>query len=145
VGGFRVRATGVLVEDGKVLLVRQQTGKREWSLPGGEIQPGETLANAVRRELREETGVEVEIDGLLFVAEVPDASAPLLHITMRVRKCGGALRVTANADRNPITDVRLVAVDELTALGFSETFASLVRSDFPNAGAYVGPKSAIGL
>jgi ADP-ribose pyrophosphatase YjhB (NUDIX family) len=142
---LRVRATGVLIEDNSLLVLRQSTGDRRWSLPGGHVIAGETLAEAVKRELREETGLEVEVGELLYVADVPQAEPPLLHVTMRVQRRGGRPELRDDADRNPITEVRLVALDRLREFGFSETFASLAASGFPNAGSYVGPKAAIGL
>jgi 8-oxo-dGTP diphosphatase len=63
---------------GDVLLIRRakEPRKGQWSLPGGRLEFGETLIEGVRREVREETGLEVEILGLIDVAEtIRDAEA----------------------------------------------------------------------
>jgi ADP-ribose pyrophosphatase YjhB (NUDIX family) len=61
----------VVWRDGRVLLVKRAKPPRQgqWSLPGGLQEIGETVADAARRELREETGLEIEV---LEVAEVVD-------------------------------------------------------------------------
>jgi 8-oxo-dGTP diphosphatase len=67
-----VGAAGVVCLRGdEVLLIRRGTPPRlgEWSLPGGRIEWGERAVDAALRELREETGVEAEITGLLDVID----------------------------------------------------------------------------
>lgn len=55
----RIRVSAILRWQGRVLLCRQEKpGKQYWLLPGGGVDAGETLAEALRRELREELGIE---------------------------------------------------------------------------------------
>jgi 8-oxo-dGTP diphosphatase len=57
---FRPSVYGIIVNDGNVLLLNTvHTGT--YSLPGGGIEIGETIENALKREVREETGIEIEI------------------------------------------------------------------------------------
>lgn len=62
---------GVVIHRGRVLLVRRGRAplKGQWSLPGGLVEAGEELRRAVRRELREETSLEVEPTALIGVFE----------------------------------------------------------------------------
>jgi 8-oxo-dGTP diphosphatase len=67
-----VPAVGVVcIRGDEVLLIRRGKPPRqgEWSLPGGRIEPGERAIDAALRELREETGVEAEIVGLIDVVD----------------------------------------------------------------------------
>lgn len=51
----------LLLEDGRIVLVRRQNPPPGWALPGGFVEIGETLEEAARREAAEETGLEVEL------------------------------------------------------------------------------------
>lgn len=61
----------VVWNDGKVLMVQRGRPPRQgiWSLPGGLQLLGETVADGIRREIREETGVEIELLGLVEVID----------------------------------------------------------------------------
>lgn len=78
---MQVRVTGILIESEKVLLVKQKVANRDWSLPGGRVENGETLEEAMIREMKEETGLDVKVKNLLYVCDKPDALPSLLHIT----------------------------------------------------------------
>ena len=58
----RIRVSAMLRRQGRVLLCRQEKpGKEYWLLPGGGVEAGESLIEALRRELREELGVEADV------------------------------------------------------------------------------------
>ena len=143
---MQVRVTGILIEGEKVLLVKQKVASRNWSLPGGRVENGETLEEAMSREMREETGLEVKIKKLLYVCDKPDASPSLLHITFLLEKIEGKITLPSNEfDHNPIHDVQMVPIKDLSQYGFSETFITLISEGFASAGSYQGLKQNIGL
>lgn len=63
----------VIIETaGGVVLIERAHEPRGWALPGGFIDYGEAPADAARREVKEETGLDVELTDLLFVYGAPD-------------------------------------------------------------------------
>ena len=117
-----VPAVGVVCLRGDaVLLIRRGTPPRqgEWSLPGGRIEPGERAVDAALRELREETGVEAEITGLIDVVDglFPEAGRHYVLIDYAARWLSG--EPVAGDDA---IEARFVALDEVdTLIDWSET------------------------
>lgn len=144
---FNIRVTGILIEDNKILLVKQKVSeKRNWSLPGGKLERGETLEQGIIRETKEETGLETEVVKLLYICDVEATENTLLHITFLLKRVSGEIQLPTNEfESNPIYDVEFVEVSELEAYGFSKKFIELIKCDFSNAGNYVGDKTNIGL
>ena len=62
---------GVIFDGASVLLAQrgQEPGKGTWSLPGGAVELGEKLIDALKREIREEIGIEIEVGGLIRVLD----------------------------------------------------------------------------
>ncbi len=113
-------AAAVLVEqDGRVLLTRRinEPNRGFWTLPAGFVNAHEDPARAAERECREETGLEVEVTGLLDVIsgrEHPRGAD--FVIIYRARLVGGALLAGDDAD-----EAGFFAYDALPPLAFNAT------------------------
>jgi mutator protein MutT len=82
-----IRYQGAIVKDDQVLLIRHrehESGQSYWLFPGGGIEPGETDEACVVREMREETGVDVTVERLLFEEQVPQ---PIYYRRRRTFLC----------------------------------------------------------
>ena len=110
-----VVGVGAIVFDdaGRVLLVERgkPPGAGLWSIPGGRLEPRETLAQAVAREVREETGLIVEVGGLACVVERMGDDYHFVLLDYFARVTGGTLAAASDARA-----ARFVALDEVDAL-----------------------------
>lgn len=88
---FRIAVYGLIFDDGRVLLAHRRDIDW-WNLPGGGMEVGETVEEAIRREVREETGLEVQFERLVGVYSKPQKQEVVL--TFRCRVIGGELRAT---------------------------------------------------
>ena len=126
--GIRIPCVGAIVRDsaGRLLLIKRghdpEAGK--WSLPGGRIEPGETDAQALVREMREETGLTVLPGPLLGAVERPGPGGTIIDIRdYAATVTGGTLAAGDDA-----ADARWVAATDVPRLpltsGLTDALAS---------------------
>lgn len=76
---------GVMFEDGRLLLVQRgrPPGEGLWAVPGGKVRFGETMADAVRREVLEETGLRVRPDRVIWAGDsIGPGEPPAWHFCL---------------------------------------------------------------
>ena len=115
----------VVLRDGKVLLARRGKPPRagDWSLPGGAQKLGETVFEAARREVEEETGLAIEVLGIVDVVDSiqPDAAGRIHYHYTLVDVFAEAADGVAEAN-DDAAEVGWFTLDELGSLGlWSET------------------------
>lgn len=125
---------GAVVIDGdKALVVRRATEplKGEWSVPGGVLELGEKLRDGAAREVKEETGLDVEAGEPLELFDniFPDESGRtqyhfvLIDFLCRLR--GGTLQASSD-----VSEAKWVTADELGQLGMREATVAVIRKGF---------------
>lgn len=116
--------TAAVITDGRAFLVtRRQAGvhlEGHWEFPGGKCEPGETLADSLRRELREELAVDAEVGEELFAtSHAYDDRIVELHF-LRARVRGAPVPQLGQ-------EMRWVSRDQLDALDFPPADAEFIE------------------
>jgi ADP-ribose pyrophosphatase YjhB (NUDIX family) len=103
---LRLTVTGLFLEQEEVLLIHQMTFPEpdRWDLPGGGIDPEETVLEALKREVKEETGIEeFKVESLLTVIDAffPEGEGKVLHSVNIVYLCSVSPKPVNLSSKDP--------------------------------------------
>lgn len=130
------RVSVIVIEDDKILLVKHRKGSRQyWVLPGGRLEYGETFFQCAVREIKEETGLDVEVERFLFLSEAiaPDRMHHIVNIYIKARVVGGNIKlgnepVLAAVDFIPVADLERITLFPPIGKVIAEALPSGFRS-----------------
>lgn len=123
----------VVNQEKEILLVKHRKGNRQyWVLPGGRLEYGETFQECAVREMREETGLDVEVDEFVFLSEAiaPDRSRHIVNIYLTAHVVGGVLKV---GDEPVLAGVDYLPISELDKLTLFPAVGRTVIDSLPKA------------
>ena len=117
--GLTVR--GVVREDNKILILRRHPKSRnnphKWELPGGKVDPGEFFDNALIREFKEETNLDVKIESLFevvqdeFISRRTNQPISTVQLMMNLEIMDGEVQISSEHD-----EYKWVSIEELKEL-----------------------------
>ncbi len=120
----------VILCNGKILLEKRkgEPGKGKWSVPGGLVELGESVENAVMREVKEETGLEVDSPKLIDVVDniIRDENGEVKYhfviLDYFVKLKGGELEAADDAE-----ELEWVALDDVEKYDLTKTFRAFIQ------------------
>jgi len=138
----RIRVSVIVIQEGKILLVQhEKQGKTYWVLPGGGVDFGETLEEAVVRELKEETNLDITVEKLVFVDDfIPeDRHRHVVDLYFTAKVVSGELKLGADSI---MREVRYFPIEELAELTLYPKIADRIveayQQGFAGSALYLG-------
>ena len=123
----KIRTAAAVICDQQVALIRRvKDGVEQYTMPGGNVEPGEDLLDGLRRELAEELGLDLDVDvqpGLLAVQDQmvtrPGPTPPprKLHLIFRVPVASGQCAAIAMVEHDDLSDGAIVWMPLVEAAG----------------------------
>ena len=112
----RIRVAGILIENDKILLIQHyKNNKKYWLIPGGGNDWGETAKEALIREYKEETNMDIEVDKFLFFSETisPNKERHVLNLFFKVHRNNKNDYNIQLGNEEVLTDLKFVTKEEL--------------------------------
>lgn len=123
---MKVIVGGIIEKDGKYLLVQEAKKKcyKKWNVPAGHLDFNETLKQGAIREIKEETGCEVDVDGVCYIANIVMEDDLFVMIIFNCK----LINETIKFDKEEILDVKWFGYDEIVNKMENELRGTHIRS-----------------
>jgi 8-oxo-dGTP diphosphatase len=125
---IRVRACGLLIQNQKYLLVNHAGLNPEnifWHFPGGGVNPAESITQALKRELMEETGLVVEVQEFINWHEHFNSPLQAVELFFRVNILGGKLELGQDPELPIIKDLGFFSKEEILQIPKNQVASSI--------------------
>ncbi len=139
----RIRAAAIIVKDDQILLARhEKEGQSYWVLPGGGVDYGETVGEALVREIREEANLDIRLGELVLLNDSipPDHHRHIVNLYFLADITGGEVRVGQNDKR--LRGMKFIDVNDIPDItlypDIRQPLYNGIRNGFTATGLYLG-------
>lgn len=111
-----IRIAACIVKDNEILMIRHKKGdEKYWLLPGGRVEYGETMIETLKREMIEETGLEISVGKLMFVSEaIPeDNHRHIINMFFEAEIVGGEIKLGNEEILDAVEFIDIDKIDEI--------------------------------
>ena len=111
----RVRVAGIVIQENSILLIQHiKNEKKYWLVPGGGVDWGESLEDALIREYKEETNLDIEVKDFLFFSETisPDKNKHVINLYFLVKIKNDSETMKIGNETN-LSDLKYVSKEEI--------------------------------
>ncbi len=126
------RVSVIVIQDERILLVKHRKGNRQyWVLPGGRLEYGETFFECAVREIKEETGLDVEVERFVFLSEAiaPDRLHHIVNIYLKAKVVGGIMKL---GNEPVLAGVDFIALSELERIVLFPPIGKVILESLPS-------------
>ena len=125
----RITTRAIVLHDGKLLCVRKKSAvgstaveNSYWNLPGGGLDPNESLADGLRREMMEETGIAATVGSLMYIQQFADEDTEYLEFFFHVTNGADYLAIELSKTTH--------GLEEIAEIAFIDPTTMKVKPDF---------------
>jgi ADP-ribose pyrophosphatase YjhB (NUDIX family) len=132
---IKIICGALIVEENSFVAVQENKAehKGKWSIPGGHLENNESLIEGLKREIKEETGLDIHVDGFIEIYQNVTDKVNVIKFAFKASKISGSLV----ADQKEIMNIKWMSFDDFLSLPSSlvgeEEFKTMIK-DFQNKG-----------